>query len=41
MSSRRIAVVLLNLGGPDSQKAVRPFLFNLFKDPAILPLPGP
>ena len=41
MSSRRIAVVLLNLGGPDSQKAVRPFLFNLFKDPAILPLPAP
>ena len=41
MTSRRIAVVLLNLGGPDSQKAVRPFLFNLFKDPAILPLAGP
>ena len=41
MTSRRIAVVLLNLGGPDSQEAVRPFLFNLFKDPAILPLPAP
>ena len=41
MSPRRLAVVLLNLGGPDSQEAVRPFLFNLFKDPAILPLPTP
>ena len=41
MSPRRLAVVLLNLGGPDSQEAVRPFLFNLFKDPAILPLPAP
>lgn len=30
------AVVLLNLGGPDSPEAVRPFLVNLFSDPAIL-----
>jgi ferrochelatase len=37
---RRIAVVLLNLGGPDSLQAVRPFLFNLFRDPAILQLPA-
>ena len=37
---RRIAVVLLNLGGPDSLKAVRPFLFNLFRDPAIIQLPA-
>jgi ferrochelatase len=41
MSARRIAVVVLNLGGPDSLEAVRPFLFNLFKDPAIMPLPAP
>ena len=41
MSPRRVAVVMLNLGGPDSLDAVRPFLFNLFKDPAILPLPAP
>ncbi len=34
--SRRRAVVLFNLGGPDSLDAVRPFLFNLFSDPAIL-----
>jgi ferrochelatase len=39
VSSSRVAVVLLNLGGPDSLDAVRPFLFNLFKDPAIMPLP--
>jgi ferrochelatase len=35
----RIAVVLMNLGGPDRPEAVRPFLFNLFSDPAILRLP--
>lgn len=37
----RVAVVLFNLGGPDSLDAVRPFLFNLFHDPAILSLPQP
>ena len=37
---RRIAVVLFNLGGPDSLGAVRPFLFNLFKDPAIIQAPA-
>jgi ferrochelatase len=37
----RVAVVLLNLGGPDSPAAVRPFLFNLFNDPAIIGAPGP
>jgi len=35
----RIAVVLFNLGGPDGPKAVRPFLENLFSDPAIIALP--
>jgi len=35
----RVAVVLCNLGGPDSLKSVKPFLQNLFADPAILPLP--
>lgn len=38
---RRVAVVLMNLGGPRDQASVRPFLFNLFNDPAILGLPGP
>lgn len=36
---RRTAVVLMNLGGPDSPAAVRPFLRNLFSDPAIIGLP--
>jgi ferrochelatase len=36
----RIAIVLFNLGGPDGPKAVRPFLFNLFSDPAIIGAPG-
>ncbi len=37
---KRIAVVLLNLGGPDSREAIEPFLRNFFSDPAIIPLPG-
>src|SRR3546814_19319547 len=37
----RTAVVLFNLGGPDSLAAVEPFLFNLFIDPAIIRLPLP
>ncbi len=37
----RTAVVLYNLGGPDSPAAVRPFLRNLFSDPMILRVPGP
>ena len=36
----KTAVVLFNLGGPDSLEAVRPFLFNLFRDPAIITLPA-
>ena len=32
------AVILFNLGGPDSLEAVEPFLFNLFNDPAIIGL---
>lgn len=38
---RRLAVVLFNLGGPDDQDSVRPFLVNLFSDPAIIGLPNP
>lgn len=41
MTSRRVAIVLFNLGGPDSPAAVRPFLFNLFNDRAIIGLPQP
>jgi ferrochelatase len=36
----RLAVVLFNLGGPDEPSAVRPFLFNLFRDPAIIAAPA-
>src|SRR3989337_2106415 len=36
---KRCAVVLLNLGGPSSVEAVRPFLCNLFSDPDIFKLP--
>ena len=39
--SRRIAVVLFNLGGPDNPDAIRRFLFNLFADPAIIRVPNP
>lgn len=37
---RRLAVVLFNLGGPDGQDDVKPFLRNLFRDPAIIQAPG-
>lgn len=35
----KIAIILLNLGGPDSLDAVQPFLENLFNDPDIFKLP--
>ncbi len=35
----KIAVVLFNLGGPDSLDAVQPFLENLFNDPDIFKVP--
>lgn len=35
----RTAVILFNLGGPDSLTSVKPFLENLFSDSAILNLP--
>src|SRR5260221_14009323 len=37
----RTAIVLFNLGGPDRPQSVRPFLFNLFNDPAIIGFPQP
>lgn len=37
----KIAVVLFNLGGPDSLENVKPFLFNLFNDDKIITLPNP
>lgn len=38
---KKIAIVLFNLGGPDSLASVKPFLFNLFYDPLIIRLPNP
>ncbi|NJK41107.1 MAG: ferrochelatase [Acaryochloridaceae cyanobacterium SU_2_1] len=35
----RVGVLLLNLGGPEQLRDVRPFLYNLFADPEILRLP--
>lgn len=37
--NKKIGVVLLNLGGPDSPEAVEPFLYNLFSDPDIIDFP--
>lgn len=34
-----VAVVLFQLGGPDSLAAVEPFLYNLFSDPEIIDFP--
>ena len=34
------AVILFNLGGPDKLESVKPFLFNLFNDPAIISIPS-
>lgn len=39
--NKKTAVILFNLGGPDSPSAVKPFLFNLFNDRAIISLPQP
>ena len=36
----RTAVILFNLGGPDNLDAVKPFLRNLFSDPAIIASPS-
>ena len=38
---KKTAVVLLNLGGPDSKESIRPFLLNFFTDPNIIRLPYP
>lgn len=38
---KKIAVILLNLGGPTSPEEIYPFLFSLFYDKTILTLPNP
>lgn len=35
----KTAIILFNLGGPDSKAAIRPFLVNFFTDPNIIRLP--
>ena len=37
--TRRLGVVLFQLGGPDTPQAIEPFLFNLFCDPDIIDFP--
>ncbi len=37
--NNKIAIVLLNMGGPDSLDAIEPFLYNLFQDPDIFKIP--
>ncbi|SNZ02161.1 ferrochelatase [Persephonella hydrogeniphila] len=37
----KTGVVLMNMGGPDSLEAIRPFLFNLFSDHNIIRIPRP
>lgn len=39
--NKKTAVILFNLGGPDKPESVKPFLFNLFNDKAIISLPWP
>jgi protoporphyrin/coproporphyrin ferrochelatase len=39
MDDNRTAVILFQLGGPDSLDAIEPFLFNLFMDPDIIDFP--
>ena len=38
-TSRRVGIVLFQLGGPDSLEAIEPFLYNLFSDPDIIDFP--
>src|SRR6202049_3359228 len=38
-TTRRVGVVLFQLGGPDTLAAIGPFLYNLFCDPDIIDFP--
>lgn len=39
--SNKVAVILFNLGSPDSKEAIKPFLMNFFMDKNIINLPLP
>ncbi len=36
---KKIGVILMNMGGPDSLDAIQPFLYNLFSDHDIIQIP--
>jgi ferrochelatase len=38
-TTRRVGIVLFQLGGPDTLEAIQPFLYNLFCDPDIIDFP--
>jgi protoporphyrin/coproporphyrin ferrochelatase len=38
-TTRRVGVVLFQLGGPDTLESIEPFLYNLFCDPEIIDFP--
>jgi protoporphyrin/coproporphyrin ferrochelatase len=38
-TTRRVGIVLFQLGGPDKLEAIEPFLYNLFCDPDIIDFP--
>lgn len=38
-TTRRVGVVLFQLGGPDKLESIEPFLYNLFCDPDIIDFP--
>jgi ferrochelatase len=40
-NQKKTAIVLFNLGGPSSPDEIKPFLYSLFSDPAILTFPQP
>lgn len=39
--TKKIAVVLFNLGGPDKKESIKPYLFNFFTDKNIIGAPYP
>ena len=41
MKQQKTGIILLNMGGPEKQEDVRPFLFNLFSDREIIRLGPP
>jgi ferrochelatase len=41
MPVMRTVLLILNFGGPQRAGEVEPFLFELFRDPDVIPIPGP